>query len=118
MTLLNANEYYIGIYILIIGTIITFAVSILGCIGALMEHQRGLFAYVGTQVLGFVVYTIGAAVLLDFSTLNSSLQPLLKRSLHWLISRSAYPAQAQVLQLIQESVSDRMVFKMSFLNSS
>lgn len=105
LTLLDANEYYYGIYVLIVATIITFAVSILGCAGALMEHHRGLLAYIGTQVLGFVVYTIGAAVLLDFSTLNSSLQPILKRSLTWLISRSAYPTQASVLRLIQESVS-------------
>lgn len=105
MALLDANVYYVGIYILILACILTVVVSFLGCGAALMEHQFGLLVFLGTQVAGFVVNTIGAAVLLDFSTLNSSLQPILHRSLTWLISRSAFPDQARVLRLIQESVS-------------
>lgn len=105
LTLLDANVYYIGLYVLILASIIVMIVSFLGCGVALMEHQLGLLVFIGTQVVGFIVNTIGAAVLLDFSTLNSSLQPILVRSLRWLISRSAYPDQARVLRLIQESVS-------------
>lgn len=56
-------------------------------------------------MLGFLVNTAGAAILLDFSTLNSSLQPILKRSLTFLIMRSEQPGQSTILKLIQESVS-------------
>lgn len=59
----------------------------------------------GSQVLGFLVNTAGAAILLDFSTMNSSLQPMLKRQLMWLIMRSEQDVPNASLRLIQESVS-------------
>lgn len=105
LTLLDAQIYYVGLYILILASIITMIVSFVGCGSALMEHHLGLMVFLGTQVFGFVAHVVGSAVLLDFSTLNSSLQPILKRSLTWLISRSAFPTEANVLRLIQESVS-------------
>lgn len=40
--LLDANVYFIGIYVLIIASIIVMIVSFLGCCSALMEHTLGL----------------------------------------------------------------------------
>lgn len=41
--ILDIYSYYIGIYILIFGSIIVMVVSFLGCCGALMEHTLALF---------------------------------------------------------------------------
>lgn len=104
ITMMDAQVYYIGIYILIIASIVVMIVSFLGCCSALMEHTQGLGLYIGTQVLGFVVSIVGAAILLDFSTVNSSIQPILRRSLTALIMRSEHPDQWTMLKLIQESL--------------
>lgn len=191
ISLLDAQVYFIGIYVLIIASIIVMIVSFLGCCSALMEHTLGLavvsqhiassqipqilifqmytylylcilewmlvmwrvgwltfilhlqcveienwiwsvgcclmqpqgvcmwyctarkwwrlhnefwLQYIGTQVLGFLINTAGAAILLDFSTVNSSIQPILRRQLTWLIMRSESPPQETVLRLVQESV--------------
>lgn len=61
--------------------------------------------YLGTQGLGFVVNVVGAAVLLDFSTVNSSIEWYLRRSLTNLIMRSRFETEGRALRLIQESVS-------------
>lgn len=42
LRLLDAQVYFIGIYVLIIASIIVMVVSFLGCCSALMEHTQGL----------------------------------------------------------------------------
>lgn len=47
----------------------------------------------------------GAAVLLDYSTLNSSVQPIIRDSMKRLIMSSSTPQSTTVLKMIQENVS-------------
>lgn len=42
VTLLDIHAYYIGIYILILASVIIMIVSFLGCCSALMEHIAAL----------------------------------------------------------------------------
>lgn len=74
-----------------------------------------MFQYLGTQGLGFVVNIVGAAVLLDFSTVNSSIEWYLRRSLTNLIMRSRFPTEGRALQLVQESVSRNIPIQSSVL---
>lgn len=59
----------------------------------------------GTQAVAFVIGVAGSAVLLDYSTLNSSIQPLIRDSMRRLIMSSVRPDSANVLRMIQENVS-------------
>lgn len=61
--------------------------------------------FVGTQCLAFVIHVAGAATLLDYSTLNSSVQPIIRDSMRRLIWTSSLPESATVLKMIQENVS-------------
>lgn len=51
-----------------------------------------------------MVDVAGAAVLLDFSTLNSSIQPIIRDSMKRLIMSSSKPESSSVLKMIQENV--------------
>lgn len=55
-------------------------------------------------MVAFVIGVAGSAVLLDYSTLNSSIQPLLRNSLRRLIMSSGWPDAAAALKMIQENV--------------
>ena len=55
--------------------------------------------------MAFVIHVAGAAVLLDYSTLNSSVQPIIRDSMRRLIMSSALPESTAVLKMIQENVS-------------
>lgn len=61
--------------------------------------------FIATQGIGFVIDVAGAAVLLDYSTLNSSVQPIIRDSMRRLIMSSASPESSAVLKMIQENVS-------------
>lgn len=58
-----------------------------------------------TQGIAFVIDVAGAAVLLDYSTLNSSIQPIIRDSMRRLIMSSSRPESTAVLKMIQENVS-------------
>lgn len=55
--------------------------------------------------MGFIIDVAGAAVLLDYSTLNSSVQPIIRESMRRLIMSSSSPESTAVLKMIQENVS-------------
>lgn len=55
--------------------------------------------------MGFIIDVAGAAVLLDYSTLNSSIQPIIRDSMRRLIMSSSSPESTAVLKMIQENVS-------------
>lgn len=63
------------------------------------------FKFIATQLVAFIIGVAGSAVLLDFSTLNSSIQYLLRNSLRRLIMSSGWPESAAALKMIQENVS-------------
>lgn len=104
IAVLDVYAYYIGIYILIFASIIVMVVSFLGCCSALMEHTLALFIFIGSQVLAFIVSVAGAAILLDHSTMNSSIQPMIRRTVQRLIMTSEWPESAATLKMIQESI--------------
>lgn len=62
--------------------------------------------FIGTQLVAFIIGVAGSAVLLDYSTLNSSIQPILRNSFRRLIMSSGWPQSAAALKMIQENVSD------------
>lgn len=54
--------------------------------------------------MAFIVSVAGAAILLDHSTINSSIQPMIRRTLRQLIMTSEWPSSAATLKMIQENV--------------
>lgn len=104
LKILQAESFYIGVYILIAISIIMMAVSFLGCLSALMENTLALFVFVGTQIFGFIASIAGSAILLQFSTMHSSLQPLLQTSISGFVSTSESPYSSYVLNMIQENI--------------
>lgn len=56
-------------------------------------------------MLKYACGLIGAALLLNYSTNNSAIQPVIKDSMLQLISHSQNDSRAHTLRLIQESVS-------------
>ncbi|XP_034485217.1 tetraspanin-2A [Drosophila innubila] len=104
LRILEAQSFYIGVYVLIAISIIMMAVSFLGCLSALMENTLALFVFVGTQIFGFVGTVAGSAILLQYSTINSSLQPLLNVTLRRFVSTSEYTYSNYVLTMIQENI--------------
>lgn len=104
LRILEAQSFYIGVYILIAMSIIMMAVSFLGCLSALMENTLALFVFIGTQIFGFIAAVAGSAILLNYSTMHSSLQPLLTVTLNRFVSTSEYAYSSYVLNMIQENI--------------
>ncbi|CAG9792149.1 unnamed protein product [Diatraea saccharalis] len=104
MTILELQKYYIGIYIILIASLVIMVVAFLGCGSALMENVFLLFAYIATQIGIFVFGLVGACVLLDFSTYNSSLQPLIKNSIYNLMNNPQHEGSRLILRMVQEGI--------------
>lgn len=104
VNILKIQEYYIGIYVLIVTGIIVMVTSFLGCLSALVENPSSLGFFIGTQVLSFILMTVGSAVLMEFSTMNSSIQPMIRDTMTRLIMTSEYPKSSVTLKMIQENV--------------
>lgn len=62
------------------------------------------FKYAGLQLFSYVLGLVGTAILLDYSTYDSKIQPLIRRSMRTLINNYQDPKATYILQLIQESV--------------
>ncbi|XP_063227921.1 tetraspanin-2A [Bacillus rossius redtenbacheri] len=101
---LTLQDVYKGLYILIAVSIAVMIVSFVGCCSVLMEQTLPLLAFIALQAVSFVLSLAGSAVFLDLSTYNSSLQPLIRRSVGNLIANSQYEAQSAVLRMIQENI--------------
>ncbi|OAD59425.1 23 kDa integral membrane protein [Eufriesea mexicana] len=101
---LEIYEFYIGIYILLAASMFIIIITFIGCGVALMEHILGLYAYIGLQLLSYAVGLVGTALLLDYSTYDSKIQPLIRRSMTTLINNYHNERAVFILQLIQESI--------------
>lgn len=101
---LDMYEFYIGIYILIATSIFVMIVAFVGCGAVLMENVLGLFLHVGLQIFCFICGLAGAAVVLDYSTYDSKIQPIIRRSMSNLISNSQHEKASEILKLIQENI--------------
>lgn len=69
------------------------------------RHHLNCPQFIGTQCVAFVIHVAGAATLMDYSTLNSSIQPIIRDSMKRLIMSSSLPESSTVLKMIQENVS-------------
>ncbi|KAM3967972.1 tetraspanin 2A isoform 2-T2 [Aphomia sociella] len=104
MKILELQKYFIGIYIILIGSMIVMVVAFIGCGAALMENVTILFAYIGTQIASFVFGLIGACVVLDFSTYDSSIQPLIKDIILRMMHNPQHEGSRLVLRMVQEGI--------------
>lgn len=104
---LEIRVFFVGVYILIAVGIIVMGLSFLGCLSSLMENVLALYTFIGSQILGFVLSVVGAAVLLNFSTMQSNLQPMIRDVMKRFVMTSENPRSSAVLRMIQESVSLR-----------
>ncbi|KAK3915354.1 Tetraspanin-2A [Frankliniella fusca] len=105
VTRLDLWEFYSGVYVLLAASVIVLVTTFVGCCSALTENQQALHLFAGAQALCFVVGLAGSAVLLDYSTYNSHIQPILRRVFRQLIMNSQYEDVSYVLNQVQESVS-------------
>ncbi|XP_015596962.1 tetraspanin-2A [Cephus cinctus] len=101
---LNMYQFYIGIYILIATSVIVMIIAFIGCGAALMEHVLVLFAFIGLQIFSFICGLVGAAILLDYSTYDSSIQPIIRESMTTLIINSHNPNASTILRIVQENI--------------
>ncbi|CAK9821628.1 Tsp2A [Anthophora retusa] len=101
---LEIYEFYIGIYILLAVSIFIIVITFVGCGVALAEHILGLYTYAGLQLFSYILGLTGTAVLLDYSTYDSKIQPLIRRSMTALINNYHDERTTYILQLIQESI--------------
>lgn len=101
---LDIDEFYIGVYLLIFTSVIVMIIAFVGCGAALMEYIMALYAYIGLQLFCFLFGLAGAAVLLDYSTYDSDIQPLIRRSMTSLISNSQHEDASRMLRIVQEQI--------------
>lgn len=101
---LDIYEFYNGIYILLAASIFIIIITFIGCGVALMEHVIGLFVFIGLQLFCYVLGLAGTALLLDYSTYDSQIQPLIRKSMLSLINNYQDDRATYVLQLVQESI--------------
>ncbi|CAG2055322.1 unnamed protein product, partial [Timema podura] len=85
---LSLQAVYTGVYILIVVSALVMIVSF----------------FIALQVVSFILGLAGAAVLLDHTTYDSSLQPLIRNSMNNLISTSQNENSANILRMIQENI--------------
>ncbi|XP_077291816.1 tetraspanin 2A [Arctopsyche grandis] len=102
--ILKIQEYYIGIYILLISSVLIMIVSFVGCGAALMENTAFLTLFVISQIGGFIIGLAGTAVLLDFSTYDSKIQPLIRRTITEFINNPQHEYSKRMLTMIQEEI--------------
>ncbi|XP_033216623.1 tetraspanin-2A [Belonocnema kinseyi] len=101
---LDMDEYYIGLYLLILTSTIIMVIAFVGCGAALTEFIFALYAYIGLQAFCFLFGLAGAAVLLDYSTYDSQIQPIIRKSMTSLIVNSQHDDAAQILRMVQENI--------------
>lgn len=101
---LELEQFYSGVYILLVGAILMMIISFVGCISSLQENQTALLVYVGSQVLGFICGAIGSAFLMEYSARDSLIQPLIKESMRRLIMSSREEYAQKTLAMVQESI--------------
>ncbi|XP_076653416.1 tetraspanin 2A [Halictus rubicundus] len=101
---LDIYEFYNGIYILLAASIFIIIITFIGCGVALMEHILGLYVFIGLQLFCYVMDLAGTALLLDYSTYDSQIQPLIRKSMRSLINNYQDDRATFILQLIQESI--------------
>lgn len=75
-----------------------------------LSCEISLLQFIGTQVLAFIFGLAGSAVLLDNSTQDSKIAPLIRESMRRLIMNSHHDLSKQTLAMVQENVSTCYMF--------
>jgi len=101
---LELQEYYTGIYILITAGLLIMVVSFIGCVTAFMENRMLIIIFIVVQVICFILGAAGAAVLLDYSTYDSRIQPLIRQRMRYLITQCHHEYAASILRMVQETI--------------
>jgi len=101
---LEAEDFYIGIYILIVASMVTILSSFLGCAVSYLENNLFSFIFIGSQIFCFLTGSVGSAVLLEYSTMHSSIQPLIRESIRKMIINPHHVESRTILAAIQENI--------------
>ncbi|KAF4522093.1 hypothetical protein B566_EDAN004078 [Ephemera danica] len=102
--LLEISQFYIGVYILLIGSLVVIGVTVVGGISLSTENKPQLNIFIGVQALCFVLQLVGSGVLLAYGTRNSNLQPLMRDTMGRLMMDSYNPSSVEKLRIIQETI--------------
>ncbi|CAB0035810.1 unnamed protein product [Trichogramma brassicae] len=87
-----------------IASILSILVCAYGLAGIHYEHDLHLKINAGFLLVCFVLSLIATCLLLDYSTTNSSLQPIIRKSMRDLISNSQHDYDAKILRQLQEAI--------------
>ncbi|KAL1110183.1 hypothetical protein AAG570_008260 [Ranatra chinensis] len=102
---LNVHNVYIGVYILIVASILMIISGILSCLAVFSEAILYLTISIAYHLVCFVFGLAGAAVLMDYSTYQSSIQPIIRTVMWSLINLSPQNNEAtNALSLVQENM--------------
>ncbi|GJQ83925.1 hypothetical protein Trydic_g8665 [Trypoxylus dichotomus] len=101
---LEVQIVYIGPYILMVISAVVMIVSFLGCLSSLQENSLLIYVFIGTQILAFLGFVAGSAVMLNFTTRSSDMQPLIRESMRRLIMNHHYQKGQETLAMIQEHI--------------
>ncbi|XP_026326888.1 tetraspanin-2A [Hyposmocoma kahamanoa] len=104
MRMLELQKYFIGIYLILICSLIIMVVAFLGCGAALMENTFLLFVYIATQAAVFVFGLVGSCVVLDFSTYDSSIQPLIREVILRMMNNPQHEGSREIMRMVQEGI--------------
>lgn len=63
--------------------------------------------YIGAQIFEFVVGLTGAAILMNYSTVDSAIQPIIREVMMRLIAQSTQDWSSETLSMLQENVSNQ-----------
>lgn len=66
--------------------------------------------YIGAQIFEFVVGLTGAAILMNYSTVDSAIQPIIREVMMRLIAQSTQDWSSETLSMLQENVSNQNEF--------
>ncbi|BES91301.1 Tetraspanin family [Nesidiocoris tenuis] len=102
---LEIESFYIGLYIIIVSSVIIFITGFISCFATISENIILLLANIVVQVLLFIIGMAGACVLMQNSAYKSSIHPVISSVMLKLIELAPnYDAAAYSLSLLQEDI--------------
>lgn len=73
--------------------------------------------YIGSQIAAFVFGLVGSCVVLDFSTYDSSIQPLIRDVIVRLMNNPQHEGSREILRMVQEGVSEERKYVLLLLTN-
>ncbi|XP_025423507.1 tetraspanin-2A [Sipha flava] len=97
-------QVYLGMYILIFGSIVVIIAPFLSCYAVYQEITQLLMANAGLHLFSFFLMLLGSGVLLENTTIGSDIVPAIRETLMNLIMQSHSESSMHTLNMIQESI--------------